>query len=130
MFYVAGVKMDVGSTMMIIRHMSKSKTETYEPFTAKDVTSANCIRHIGDPDYEIRAKVASLGGGLEILVDDPHWLVRKEVAKQGYGLEKLVKDPDEDVRVEVAKHGYRLDILEKDESEYVRAEAKLQKSKR
>lgn len=118
---------NVSSTMMIIRHMFKS--ETYEPFTAKDVTSANCIRHIGDPDYKIRAKVASLGGGLEILVDDPHWLVRKEVAKQGYGLEKLVKDPDEDVRVEVAKHGYRLDILEKDESEYVRAEARLQKSK-
>lgn len=120
--------MNVSSTMMIIRQVSGN--QEHKSFTKEKITSDNCVKYIGNSDPEVRAKVASLGGGLEILVDDPHWLVRKEVAKQGYGLEKLVKDPDEDVRVEVAKHGYRLDILEKDESKYVRAEAKLQKSKR
>lgn len=120
--------MDVGSTMMLIRLVSENQKD--KSFTKEKITSNNCVQYIGDSDPEVRAKVAALGAGLEILVNDPHWLVRKEVAKQGYGLDKLVKDPDEDVRVEVAKHGYRLDILEKDESEYVRAEAKLQKSKR
>ena len=120
--------MNVGSTMMIIRQVSEN--QKHESFTKGKITSDNCVEYIGDSDPKVRAKVAALGAGLEILVDDPHWLVRKEVAKQGYGLEKLVKDPDEDVRVEVAKHGYRLDILEKDESEYVCAEARLQKSKR
>lgn len=50
--------MDVSSIMMIIRHMSKS--HTYKPFTAEDVTSANCIRNIGDPDYKIRANESLL----------------------------------------------------------------------
>lgn len=120
--------MNVGSTMMLIRLVSENQKD--ESFTKEKITSGNCIHYISDPDFKIRAKVAALGGGLEVLVNDPHFLVRKEVAKQGYGLEKLVKDPSEDVRVEVAKHGYRLDILEKDESKYVRAEVKLQKSKR
>lgn len=112
--------------MMIIM----SKHNNYKQLNLDDITFENCINFIRYPDYKFRQKVASLGGGLEILIDDPHFLVRKEVAKQGYGLEKLVYDLDEDVRVEVAKHGFGLEILKHDDSEYVRAEAKLQLSKR
>lgn len=46
------------------------------------------------PDESIRAALAYIGYGLDVLINDPSPRVRETVAINFYGLEVLINDPD------------------------------------
>lgn len=59
---------------------------------------------IEDSSDIVRKEVAYQGYGCDVMVHDPEWCVRSAVAAQGYGLDKLIEDPDLHVRANVGRY--------------------------